>query len=271
MAGLWRADRARVDPAVRRDAWNQLWLVLALSLLASAVYAVLSLAQTLSSPGGLRAGTATLHQSLSQVPVFDLLRQLASIGFALMPVVLAVYLLGGPLVSGVRTGWAAGARLIGFDTRRPLLDLALGALLAAVIGVPGLLLYLGAHAAGLAVTVNPGNLPGQWWSWAIYLLSAAQNAVLEETVVVGFTLTRLRQAGVGLGPAVLFSAVLRGSYHLYQGFGAFAGNAVMGVIFAAVFRRMGRVMPLIVAHTLIDLVAFVGYALLAGHVSWLPS
>jgi len=103
------------------------------------------------------------------------------------------------------------------------------------------------------------------------VLSAAENAVVEETIVVGFVLTRLRGAGVGLGWAVLFSMVLRGSYHLYQGFGAFVGNAILGLVFASVYRRTGRVMPLVVAHTLIDLVAFVGYALLAGHVSWLPS
>jgi hypothetical protein len=30
-------------------------------------------------------------------------------------------------------------------------------------------------------------------------------------------------------------------------------------------------MPFVVAHTLIDSAAFVGYALLAGHVSWLPT
>jgi hypothetical protein len=30
------------------------------------------------------------------------------------------------------------------------------------------------------------------------------------------------------------------------------------------------VTPLIIAHFLIDSVAFVGYALLAGHVGWLP-
>jgi hypothetical protein len=28
--------------------------------------------------------------------------------------------------------------------------------------------------------------------------------------------------------------------------------------------------PMIVAHSLIDAVAFIGYALLVGHVSWLP-
>ena len=70
--------------------------------------------------------------------------------------------------------------------------------------------------------------------------------------------------------AVAISATLRGSYHLYQGLGGFAGNAVMGVIFAMLFLRWRRTTPMIIAHTLIDAVAFIGYALLAGHVSWLP-
>ena len=64
--------------------------------------------------------------------------------------------------------------------------------------------------------------------------------------------------------------MIRGSYHLYQGAGAFLGNAVMGLIFGYLYRRWGRVMPLLIAHFLIDAVTFVGYALLAGHVSWLP-
>ena len=70
---------------------------------------------------------------------------------------------------------------------------------------------------------------------------------------------------------VALSAVVRGSYRrLYQGFGGFLGNATMGVIFAVLYRRWGRVTPLIIAHALIDSVAFVGYAALHGHVSWLP-
>ena len=59
------------------------------------------------------------------------------------------------------------------------------------------------------------------------------------------------------------SAVLRGSYHLYQGFGPFVGNAVMGLVFGEWFRRRGRVMPLVIAHTLLDVVSFVGYQLFA--------
>jgi membrane protease YdiL (CAAX protease family) len=71
--------------------------------------------------------------------------------------------------------------------------------------------------------------------------------------------------------SIVFSAVLRGCYHLYQGFGAFIGNAAMGLIFGYLYRRWGRVTPLIIAHTLIDTVTFLGYAALVGRVSWLPT
>ena len=46
---------------------------------------------------------------------------------------------------------------------------------------------------------------------------------------------------------------------------------IMGVIFCYLYRRWGRVMPLVVAHTLIDIGALVGYAALAGRVDWLPT
>ena len=64
------------------------------------------------------------------------------------------------------------------------------------------------------------------------------------------------------------SALLRGAYHLYQGVGAGFGNLAMGVIFAAWFLRTGRVWPLVIAHFLIDAVAFTGYPLVAP---WLES
>jgi hypothetical protein len=45
---------------------------------------------------------------------------------------------------------------------------------------------------------------------------------------------------------------------------------VMGLVFGRLFQLRGRTAPLVVAHFLIDAVAFVGYAMLAGKVSWLP-
>ena len=55
--------------------------------------------------------------------------------------------------------------------------------------------------------------------------------------------------------------MLRGSYHLYQGFGPFIGNAIMGVIFALVYTKTRRLMPLVIAHAVLDIVAFVGFSL----------
>ncbi len=64
---------------------------------------------------------------------------------------------------------------------------------------------------------------------------------------------------------VLTSAVIRGAYHLYQGFGGFVGNLIMGVVFGLLYLRWRRVGPLVVAHVILDLVSFIGYALLAPY------
>ncbi len=49
------------------------------------------------------------------------------------------------------------------------------------------------------------------------------------------------------------------------------GGLRMGLLVGWLFRRWGRVTPLVVTHTLLDIGAFVGYAALAGNVSWLPT
>ena len=72
-------------------------------------------------------------------------------------------------------------------------------------------------------------------------------------------LARLRELAVPLWAIIVLQALLRGTYHLYQGFGAFIGNVAMGLIFGAIYARTGRLAALIVGHTLIDAVAFVGY------------
>ncbi len=143
-------------------------------------------------------------------------------------------------------------------------------MLAAVIGGAGLGLYLAAFHLGISLTVVPESLPAVWWRIPVLILSAAHDGILEEILVIGYLLRRLDQLRWTPWKAILFAAVLRGSYHLYQGFGAFIGNAVMGVIFGILYRRWGRVTPFIIAHTLIDAVTFVGYAALVGRVSWIP-
>ncbi|MGP4111815.1 CPBP family intramembrane glutamic endopeptidase [Streptomyces sp. 4N509B] len=247
---------------------RELLLVLGLSLGASAVAALIHFSGSVTRPGGLADQAATLNSSNAPGrPWLDLAWQLFDITTALVPVLLVAHFLvrerpGPP---------APGLAVIGFDLRRPRFDLGWGALVAAGIGGSGLLLYLGAHAAGANLTVVPESLPEVWWKFPVLIASALQNSVVEEVIVVGYLVRRLDQLGWGPGKVLLASSTLRGCYHLYQGVGGFFGNMAMGVIFVWLYRRWGRVMPLVVAHALIDIVAFVGYALLAGHVDWLPT
>ncbi|WP_227870019.1 CPBP family intramembrane glutamic endopeptidase [Streptomyces otsuchiensis] len=257
-------DDGTPDPWLLR---RELLIVLALSLGASAVRAVISFTDVATRPGGLSDHAASLNTSRADRPWFDLAWQLVGIAVPLMPVLLVGYL----LLRELPGGRGPGMRAIGFDLRRPGFDLGRGAAVAAAIGGSGLLLYLGAQAAGFNLTVVPESLPGEWWRFPVLIGSALQNSVVEEVIVVGYLLRRLTQLGWTPTAALLASALLRATYHLYQGVGGFVGNFVMGVVFVWLYRRWGRVMPLVVAHALIDIVAFVGYALLAGRVDWLPT
>jgi membrane protease YdiL (CAAX protease family) len=251
------------EPALgRRMITAEIWVVFALSLGASGATALLQLIASLTAPKSLAHQKALLVGSLAPGrPWIDLAFQLLNIAIMVAPVALVAYLLA-------RSGESLAT--LGADRRRPLQDTARGATLAAVVGGGGLALYLGAYHAGVNLTVVPAQLPAVWWRIPVLVLAAAQNGVLEEILVVGYLLHRLSQLGWSPGRSLAVSALLRGSYHLYQGFGGFAGNVVMGVLFGRLYQRWGRTAPLIVAHTLIDTGTFVGYTLLHGHVAWLP-
>lgn len=240
----------------RRRLAVEIWIVLGLSLGQSAVYSVISLVAKLTAGPPLKAQSATLNASVSPRPYLDLTYQLAGIVFTLVPVVLALWLLS--------EGGRSAVRRIGFDVARPVRDLAVGAGLAALIGVPGLGLYLVGRELGITANVVPAALNPVWWAVPVLILQALKNAVLEEVVVVGYLMTRLRELDWPAWAVLGSSAVLRGSYHLYQGFGPFLGNVVMGLVFGEYYRRRGRTMPLVVAHTLIDIVSFVGYQYWGG-------
>ena len=253
-----RAEAAAIDPdpAARRRLNAEVLIVLGVSLGASAVYAVIDLAGKLTAGQSLASQTATLNSSRSTRPYLDLSYQLAGIFFTLIPVALALWLLSA---HSERI-----ARVLGLDRVRPWSDLTEGAGLAALIGLPGLAFYFIGHALGVTATIVPAALDPHWWTVPVLILQAAKNAVLEEVIVVGYLITRLQRLGWRMPAVIAASAVLRGSYHLYQGFGPFIGNAIMGVIFAEWYRRGGRVLPLIIAHTILDVGSFVGYDLFAG-------
>ena len=246
----------------RRDLLAETWLVLGVSLGASAVWAALSLVRKLTAEVPLGRQTTAMNSSVTpDRPWLDLAYQLVGIGLALVPVLLALLLLS--------RGDVRARFVIGWDATQPARDFVRGLGLAALVGIPGLGLYAVAKALDLNTTIAAANLTDVWWAVPVLVLAAAQNAVLEEVLMVGYLFTRWSQAGWSTGRIILSSALIRGSYHLYQGFGGFVGNAVMGLLFGWVYTKTRRVGPLVVAHTVLDVVAFVGYALLKDRLGWL--
>ncbi len=235
----------------------EVWIVVGLSLGSSGVYALVSLIRKATLPGGLGGQTATLNASRDNREVFDFIYQVLGIGFALVPVALALYLLSlDPVKETV------GERL-GLDRTRPWFDVLWGMGLAAIIGIPGLGLYAIGRLLGITAEIIPAPDISYWWTVPVLILAALQNAILEEVIVVGYLMTRLKQFGWDTAATIVTAAALRASYHLYQGVGQGLGNFVMGLIFGYWFHKTKRVMPLVIAHTLLDVVAFVGYLLLA--------
>ncbi|MGO4188460.1 CPBP family intramembrane glutamic endopeptidase [Pseudarthrobacter sp. TAF60_1] len=246
----------------RRRLRFEVWIVLGLSLGQSAVYSVVQLLDKMSR-APLAEGTATLNQSRSSREYFDLTYQLLDIVFALVPVLLVIYFLTDQrqAATGAGTPGSSAFQKLGFNFARPGRDLLQGLGLAALIGIPSLGLYAAGRALGITTAIIPSALDAHWWTIPVLILSALRHAVVEEVIVVGYLLDRFGKFGWSVPLAIVTSAMLRGSYHLYQGFGPFFGNAVMGLVFAWLYTRTKRVMPLVVAHALLDIVAFVGFSL----------
>ena len=236
-------------------------MVFALSLGASAVYSIISLLSKITAESALSSQTATINRQLSDREWLDFVYQFFGIAFGLAPVALVLFLLWEKKNSPFDA--------IGLNFLQPGRDLLRGVCLAAVIGVPGLGLYLVSRQLGISAEVIPAAMAEYWWSVPMLLFAAVRASLLEEVIVVGYLFNRLSRLGVSKNSQIVLSASLRATYHLYQGFGGFIGNFVMGLLFGYLYQRWGRVMPLVVAHFVLDAAIFVGYAVLKDVLTFL--
>jgi len=121
---------------------------------------------------------------------------------------------------------------------------ALAALLA------GGLVTVALETGKLNIPVHPNG------AFLLYAIAASAAAgIVEETVVLAFLVTTLRQARRPLPEVVLVAVLLRCSYHDYYGPGV-AGIAVWAAVVVWLFLRAGSVIPLIVVHFLWDVTQF---------------
>jgi membrane protease YdiL (CAAX protease family) len=95
--------------------------------------------------------------------------------------------------------------------------------------------------------------------WPIVLSASLVNGFFEEVLVCGYLITALRDKR-GMWAAIHLSTAIRTAYHLYQGSVGVISNVPMGLIYAWVYARTGRLWPLVVAHVLLDLWALAAYS-----------
>jgi membrane protease YdiL (CAAX protease family) len=222
---------------------EEILVVLSLSVLRPAAFAILSL---LEAP---IAGVVVAAADQSN----EFTRQLLGFIFALAPAFLVVHLVR-------RSG--EGVASIGLGSDRPWFDISRGVALSIVVGVAGFGVYLAAVELGVNRFVVPVPPLGHWWTIPALVLNAIEAGVVEEVIVLGYLVTRLQQLSWPAVAAVAASALLRGSYHLYQGWGGFVGNVAMGAFFGFLFLRWGRrTWPFVIAHVLLDLGAGIGFIL----------
>ena len=126
--------------------------------------------------------------------------------------------------------------------------------------VGGLLLFLIAQAVSSGITLlaqilHPGSAPYSFGHVAVLaiLFISIINPVFEELLETGYFIHSLQR--FGMWPAVMASAAFRGLFHLQFGINAALGVFAFGLIFALAYWRWRQLWPLIVAHSLADLLA----------------
>ena len=132
---------------------------------------------------------------------------------------------------------------------------------AAAAGVPLFIMYLLLYwvMATLVLIVFPA---ARLWAFSfthrapfvLMLLFLAINSIFEEITVTAYVIEALGAQGAGL--AITASTLLRFSYHLYQGPLASLSIVPLGLLFGMMFWRWRNIWPLIVAHTIANVVFF---------------
>jgi len=88
-----------------------------------------------------------------------------------------------------------------------------------------------------------------------YIILALTAGLCEEFIFRGFVMAALFRAGLSNWEVILFSSVMFGVAHLYQGKSGSLGTGILGALFAAVRIAYHSLLPVVVWHAVLDIVA----------------
>jgi len=88
-----------------------------------------------------------------------------------------------------------------------------------------------------------------------FLALAVTAGLCEEFLYRGFAMAVIARAGLPNGLVILVSSVLFGLAHLYQGRAGFVSTMVLGLLFGISRAALGSLIPVIVWHAGVDIVA----------------
>jgi uncharacterized protein len=222
---------------------------------------------TAGTIGILAVATSLSFWDVVALPVFYLL--LPTLAVAQLPLLeterferLPVYL--GSAAAILFLGWmglAVGLRVAGPEG----LGLTLlpeGELLAWSLGLTaaGLVLILVFHpldrrTRGPHHRILAELLPRTWGERAGFLGLSAAAGTGEELAYRGYALVGIQLLGVGVWPATVLSSVAFGFLHAYQGPVGIVRTGLMGFVLAVPVVVTGSIVPSMIAHALIDVVA----------------
>jgi membrane protease YdiL (CAAX protease family) len=89
----------------------------------------------------------------------------------------------------------------------------------------------------------------------LFILLALTAGICEEFLFRGFVMAALLRAGLATWLVVILSSAMFGFAHLYQGKGGSVGTGILGTLFALVRIAYHSLLPAVVWHAVLDVVA----------------
>jgi membrane protease YdiL (CAAX protease family) len=88
-----------------------------------------------------------------------------------------------------------------------------------------------------------------------FLGLAVTAGICEEFLYRGFAMAAISRTGLPVGVVIVLSSLLFGLAHLYQGRAGFLSTTILGLLFGASRALLGSLLPVIVWHVGVDVVA----------------